>query len=54
MKIATSLLAGVLFFGTIGAVNTAVAADGVLAKDHLTTREVLSRKVSGDQPECFR
>jgi hypothetical protein len=36
MKIATSFLAGVLFIGTMGAINTAMAADGILSEDGLT------------------
>ena len=36
MKIATSILAAVLFTGTLGVVNTATGADGILSKDQLT------------------
>ena len=36
MKIATSILTAVLFTGTLGVVNTATAADGILSKDDLT------------------
>jgi hypothetical protein len=36
MKIATSILAAVLFTGTLGAINTATGADGILSKDQLT------------------
>ena len=36
MKIATSILAAVLFTGTLGVVNTAIGADGILSKDQLT------------------
>jgi len=36
MKIATSLLAAVLFTGTLGAFNNATAEDGILSKDQLT------------------
>src|SRR5215475_3864832 len=36
MKIATSLLAAVLFTGTLGALNNATAEDGILQKDQLT------------------
>jgi hypothetical protein len=53
MKIATSLLAGVLFIGTMGAVNTAVAADGVLAKDHLTTGEYCHEKFPAIHPSAL-
>jgi len=37
MKIATSFLAAVLFTGTLGSINTAMAADGVVSKDELAT-----------------
>ena len=36
MKIATSILAAVLFTGTLGALNNAIAEDGILSKDQLT------------------
>ena len=36
MKIATSFLAGVLFIGTMGAINSAMAEDGSVSKDGLT------------------
>jgi hypothetical protein len=36
MKIATSLLAAVLFTGALGAFNNAIAEDGILSKDQLT------------------
>ena len=36
MKIATSFLAALLFAGTLGAINTAMAADGIVSKDELT------------------
>ena len=37
MKIATSFLAALLFTGTLGAINTAMAADGIVSKDELTS-----------------
>jgi hypothetical protein len=37
MKIATSFLAALLFAGTLGAFNNAIAEDGILAKDSLTS-----------------
>ena len=37
MKIATSFLAALLFTGTLGSINTAMAADGVVSKDELAT-----------------
>jgi len=36
MKIATSLLAALLFTGTLGALNNAMAEDGILEKDQFT------------------
>ena len=36
MKIATSFLAAVLFTGTLGALNNAIAEDGILSKDQFT------------------
>ena len=36
MKIATSFLAGLLFIGSLGAINSAMAADGILSKDEFT------------------
>ena len=37
MKIATTFLAALLFTGTLGTLNTAIAEDGILSKDQLTT-----------------
>ena len=36
MKIATSLLGAVLLVGALGAINTAMAADGIIYKQELT------------------
>ena len=36
MKIATSLLAAVLLVGALGAINTVMAADGIIDKQELT------------------
>ena len=36
MKIATSFLAALIFTGTLGALNNAIAEDGILSKDALT------------------
>ena len=36
MKIRTSILAGMLFIGSFGAVNNAIAEDGVLSKEEFT------------------
>ena len=35
MKIATSILAAVLFTGTLRAINNAIAEDGILSEDQL-------------------
>ena len=37
MKIATSFLAALLLTGTLGALNNAIAEDGILSKDSLTS-----------------
>jgi hypothetical protein len=36
MKIAPSFLAALLFTGTLGALNNAIARDGILSKDKFT------------------
>jgi hypothetical protein len=36
MKIATSFLAALLFTGTLGALNNAIAQDGIISKDQMT------------------
>ena len=36
MKIATSILTAALFTGTMGALNNAIAEDGILSKDQFT------------------
>jgi hypothetical protein len=36
MKLATSVIAALLFTATLGAINTATGADGILSKDQLT------------------
>jgi hypothetical protein len=48
IKIATSLLAAVLFTGTLGALNNAIAAERSTQRNHL-----LSREVPGDPPGDF-
>jgi hypothetical protein len=47
MKIATSFLAGLLLIGTLGASDTAMAADGIIYKQS-NTRQLLSPEVSCD------
>jgi hypothetical protein len=44
MKIATSILAAVLFTGTLGALNNAIAEDGILSKDQLTASSYCHEK----------
>src|SRR5215510_9431047 len=59
MKIATSFLAAVLFTGTLGALNNAIAEDGILSKDHFTGTSYCHEKfpairqntLGNDQPE---
>ena len=51
MKIATSFLAALLFTGTLGAFNNAIAEDGILSEDQFDRNQLLSREVPGDPPE---
>ena len=59
MKIATSFLAAVLFTGTLGAFNNAIAEDGILQKDqfagtnycHLKFPAIARHTLGNDQPE---
>ena len=59
MKIATSILAAVLFTGTLGALNNANAEDGILSEDQLTAGSychqqfpaIRQRTLGSDQPE---
>lgn len=59
MKIATSFLAAVLFTGTLGALNNAIAEDGILSKDQFTGTSychekfpaIRQRTLGNDQPE---
>ena len=50
MKIATSFLAGVLFIGTMGAINTAMAADGVVSDDGLAAGSYCHEKFPAINP----
>ena len=58
MKIATSLLAAVLFTGTLGTLNKAIAEDGILQKDqfagtnycHLKFPAIARHTLGDDQP----
>jgi hypothetical protein len=59
MKIATSFLAALLFTGTLGALNNAVAQDGILSKDefagtgycHMKFPAIARHTLGNDQPE---
>jgi hypothetical protein len=59
MKIATSLLAAVLFTGVLGAFNNAIAEDGILSKDefpgtsycHVKFPAIRQSTLGNDQPE---
>ena len=47
MKIATSILAAVLFTGTLGALNNAIAEDGILSKDQFTAGSYCHERFPG-------
>jgi hypothetical protein len=59
MKIATSFLAALLFTGTLGALNNAIAEDGILSKDQFAGTSYCHEKfpaiarhtLGDDQPE---
>ena len=59
MKIVTSFLAALLFAGTLGALNNAIAQDGVLSEDefagtgycHMTFPAIAQHTLGNDQPE---
>jgi hypothetical protein len=53
MKIATSFLAGVLFIGTMGAINSAMAEDGILGKDDITTGNYCHEKFPAIVPSTL-
>jgi hypothetical protein len=50
MKIAISFLAAMLFTGTLGALNDAIAEDGILPKDELTAGSYGHEKSPAIQP----
>ena len=50
MKIATSFLAGVLFIGTMGAINSAMAEDSIVAKDAITAGSYCHEKFPAISP----
>ena len=59
MKIATSFLVAVLFTGALGAVNNAIAEDGIASQDHFAGTNYCHEKfpairqstLGNDQPE---
>ena len=59
MKIATSFLAALLFTGTLGALNNAIAEDGILSEDQLAGTSYCHEKfpaiahhtLGNDEPE---
>ena len=59
MKIATSFLAALLFTGTLGALNNAIAEDGILSEDQFAGTSYCHEKfpaiahhtLGNDQPE---
>ena len=59
MKIATSFLAALLLAGTLGALNNAIAQDGILSKDefagtgycHMKFPAIAQHTLGNDQPE---
>jgi len=56
MKIATSFFAALLFTGTLGALNNAIAEDGILSKDQFAGTNYCHEKsrqstLGDDQPE---
>jgi hypothetical protein len=53
MKIATSFLAGVLFIGTMGAINSAMTEDGMLAKDEVTASSYCHEKFPAINPSTL-
>jgi hypothetical protein len=53
MKIATSILAAVLFTSTLGALNNAIAEDGILSKDQLTAGSYCHEKFPAIRPSTL-
>ena len=53
MKIATSFLAGILFIGTMGAFNSAMAADDIVSKDGLTAGSYCHEKFPAISPRTL-
>ena len=54
MKIATSFLAGVLFIGSLGAINNAIAEDGIVSKDELAADSYCHEKFPAMHRGTFR
>jgi hypothetical protein len=53
MKIATSFLAALLFTGTLGVFNNAIAEDGILSKDQLTQGSYCNEKFPAIRPSTL-
>jgi hypothetical protein len=53
MKIRTSVLAGVLFLSSLGAVNSVVAEDGVLLKEEFTPGSYCHEKFPAIRPSTL-
>ena len=53
MKIATSILAAVLFTGTLGAFHNVIAEDGILSKDSLTSDPYCHEKFPAIEPSTL-
>jgi hypothetical protein len=60
MKITTSFLAAVLFIGTVGGLNNAIAQESVLSEDefagtgycHMTFPAIARHTLGNDQPQA--
>ena len=53
MKIATAFMAGVLFLGTMGTINTAKAADGIIEKEPLSLENYCHMKFPAIDPNTL-
>ena len=53
MKIRTSILTGLLFIGSLGAVNSAIAEDGVLSKQEFTPSNYCHMKFPAIRPSTL-
>jgi hypothetical protein len=53
MKIRTSVFAGLLLLGSLGAVNTAIAEDGIILKQELTPGSYCHEKFRAMRPSTL-